>query len=505
MRPTMTPQFNDAPAVPSKSQEEEGICHGSAQYAIEKLNMHASKLFGDTSTDDCAIRLSAAPRKKESAKCTELVMHGDIQTIVNSEPIEAHVIRSDSSTHAGSELGEAHSQCDDYNIYSNSELGEAHVHDDDVIVPYGDSRGNYADMQRPFDYPWAGPSKPLSSSTSSSVMKGSIKTDDNDDPVQDDENYETYGNEFIQTIENNPETGAAATAKVSGSCPVLENAKAVSACAEAYRKADALVLARSQTSSNAVVPRAATAYESHVLKVMCDESPFERRKPKVSEAVSNIKMGKEDNSNAYEKSLVNIASLPVFDEIRKTFATAISCFSSGLCKGKSNRKRKRGKPRINNKKKKKMKGDIKINAIPSLVAQIDDDDEIALAASPSDFSTAAKIARTFLNSIQGKFNVGAFSVMMGVIDSAISHSDTIYDTDLLTALPSCISEDDVLYIADTGAGAHLIKWLATLKIKKGGRPVRFITANGRVDSLGSVIKEVKPNFKFFRIPPTFSV
>ena len=115
------------------------------------------------------------------------------------------------------------------------------------------------------------------------------------------------------------------------------------------------MLARSQTSSNAVVPRAATAYESHVLKVMCDESLFERRKPKVSEAVSDIKMSKEDNSNAYEKSLVNIASLPVFDEIRKTVATAISCFSSGLCKGKTNRKSKRGKPRINNKRKKKMR------------------------------------------------------------------------------------------------------------------------------------------------------
>ena len=86
MRPTMTPQFNEAPADPSKSQEEEGICHGGAQYhEIEKLKMHASKLFGDTSTDDCAIRLSAAPQKTESAKCTELVMRGDIRTIVNSE------------------------------------------------------------------------------------------------------------------------------------------------------------------------------------------------------------------------------------------------------------------------------------------------------------------------------------------------------------------------------------------------------------------------------------
>ena len=252
MRSPMTPHLSDAPAVPSKSQEEEGICHGDAATDNEQLN--ASKLTGNTSTtDDCAIRHRAAPQKKESAKCTELVMHGVIQTIANSELGEAH-IHGDDSTHAGSELGEAPSQNDDY-IQSHSELTLAHIRDYDVIGPFGDSRGNYASqdcdhdtvMQSPFDNPWAG--SVCSSSTSSSVMQGSIKTDDNDDPVQDNENY---GNEFIQTIENNPETGAAATAKVLGPCPVLENAEAVSASAEAYRKADALVLAPFPTSSNAI-------------------------------------------------------------------------------------------------------------------------------------------------------------------------------------------------------------------------------------------------------------
>ena len=114
-------------------------------------------------------------------------MHGVIQTTIDAEPVEAH-IHSYDSTHAGSELGEAHSQSDDYITYSNSELDEAHVHDGDVIGPFsGNSEGNYADtvMLAPFDDPWAGSIR--SGSTSSSVMQneGSIKTDDNDDPVQD--------------------------------------------------------------------------------------------------------------------------------------------------------------------------------------------------------------------------------------------------------------------------------------------------------------------------------
>ena len=101
------------------------------------------------------------------------------------------------------------------------------------------------------------------------------------------------------------------------------------------------MLARSEVSNDAVVPRAATAHETLLFNVIEYESPFKSRKPKVSEAVSDSKMSKEDNSNAYEKLILNIASLPVFDEMRKTFADAVSCFSSGLCVGKSNRKRKR--------------------------------------------------------------------------------------------------------------------------------------------------------------------
>ena len=87
-----------------------------------------------------------------------------------------------------------------------------------------------------------------------------------------------------------------------------------------------------------------------------------------------------------------------------------------------------------------MRGKIENNVITSLVAQIDNDDEIAVVGSPSDLATAAKMVRTFLNSVQGTFNVGTFSLMMGVIDSAISHADVIYDTDVLTALPSCIND-----------------------------------------------------------------
>ena len=179
MRPTMTPQFNDAPADPSKSQEEEGICHGGAQYhEIEKLNMHvhASMLFETTSVNDGAIRCSAASLETGPAICTEFSMRGDIQTTIHSEPVEAHRFHSDSSTHASSELGAAR------NSDSNSELGEAQVNNDnyiqyddyinshsklgeasacDVIVPStGCPTGSHAiklsSMRRPFDNPWPG-------------------------------------------------------------------------------------------------------------------------------------------------------------------------------------------------------------------------------------------------------------------------------------------------------------------------------------------------------------
>ena len=106
----------------------------------------------------------------------------------------------------------------------------------------------------------------------------------------------TIGNEITQLIETNPGTGAAATAKVPGSCPVLDffnikNAKAVSAGAEAYRKADALVLACSEVSNDAVAPRAATAHETLLFNAKFIEAEipsFKSRKPKVSEAVSDI-------------------------------------------------------------------------------------------------------------------------------------------------------------------------------------------------------------------------
>ena len=52
MRSPMTPHFSDAPAVPSKSQGEEGICHGGA----DNDKFSALKMTGDTSiTVDCEI------------------------------------------------------------------------------------------------------------------------------------------------------------------------------------------------------------------------------------------------------------------------------------------------------------------------------------------------------------------------------------------------------------------------------------------------------------------
>ena len=47
------------------------------------------------------------------------------------------------------------------------------------------------------------------------------------------------------------------------------------------------------------------------------------------------------------------------------------------------------------------------------------------------------------------------------------------------------------YIADTGAGARLLKWVASLKMKPNSKPVRFITASGEIDSLGKCVKELK--------------
>ncbi len=84
-----------------------------------KNSMHESRLFGNTSEDDGAIRLSAASLETGPATCTELAMHGVIQTTIDAEPVEAP-IHSYDSTHAGSELGEA--QSDDYLTYSTSEL-----------------------------------------------------------------------------------------------------------------------------------------------------------------------------------------------------------------------------------------------------------------------------------------------------------------------------------------------------------------------------------------------
>ena len=280
------------------------------------------------------------PRKRSplhARLCVESALHAVIHS--NSEPGEAH-IQSDDSTHSGSELGEAHSQNDDY-IYSHSELGAAHIRDDVIVPFFGNSEGNYADkvMLRPFDDPWA---RSIRSGSTSSVIQneGSIKTDDNDDLDIEVEHCE-YEVIFkpIQTIETNPESGAAATAMDSGynhGC-----SQAVSACADACRKADAHELAPFKTSSNAEAPRAALAYERPVLHVMSDESIFKADSRRISEAVSDIEMSKEENSNAFENSLVNIASLPGLDDIKKTFANATSCVSSCLCKGESNIKRKR--------------------------------------------------------------------------------------------------------------------------------------------------------------------
>ncbi len=214
-------------------------------------------------------------------------------------------------------------------------------------------------------HPWAGHSRTrYEGSTSCSVMTNDcrVKTD-NDNRVldiaiensfyRDSESRElappiSVSREIINAIEINTETGAAATAKVSGLCPVpnikINNAKAVSAGAIAYRKANAPVLACSQVSNVAVAPRAATAHENQFLnssEIVKEFIPsFESRKPRVSEAVSAIKYlktSKEDNSNAYEKSLVTAAFPPVLSEIREAFATAMLCFSPGKFKGISSK------------------------------------------------------------------------------------------------------------------------------------------------------------------------
>ena len=121
------------------------------------------------------------------------------------------------------------------------------------------------------------------------------------------ENEFAIGNDFIQIIETTPETGAAATATVSGLCPVpvnmhahpgmqdadsgmhagFENAEAVSAGAEAYRKANALVLAYSEVSSDAAVPRAAAAHENPLFHAIENVSFIKRVRRTVQMRMKN--------------------------------------------------------------------------------------------------------------------------------------------------------------------------------------------------------------------------
>ena len=77
----MTPHFSDAPAVPSKSQGEEGTCYGDENTDNEKFS--ALKTTGDTSTDDCAIRHKAAPQKTESATCKQICIESATHAVIH--------------------------------------------------------------------------------------------------------------------------------------------------------------------------------------------------------------------------------------------------------------------------------------------------------------------------------------------------------------------------------------------------------------------------------------
>ncbi len=348
MRPTMTPHSNEAPA----KLEEEGTCHGAANSSNSYMEnfMHASKLSGPSPSNGGATTIG---------ECMEFGMHGDIYTTVVAEPVEAPLLghsflpmhpNSNSCSQLGaaqftnrnSELGAANDNDNNYNIeyaniddYINSRSGpvDAHIRDDVLIEPSGNSKGNYAEafVHCPFVYPWAGSSTllPLSTTCSVSVIDESIITDNSDNDPEQDIEIESklkIGREIIQFIETTPETGAAATAMVSGSCPVLienfsiKNAMAVSAGAEAYRKADALLLAVPQVSNDAAVPRAAAAHENLLLFNTVETELFE-----TVETFECVTVETSKEHNAYEKSLLN-AFLPVLSGIKEAFANAMPCF-----------------------------------------------------------------------------------------------------------------------------------------------------------------------------------
>ena len=51
--------------------------------------------------------------------------------------------------------------------------------------------------------------------------------------------------------------------------------------------------------------------------------------------------------------------------------------------------------------------------------------------------------------------------------------------------------DYAMYIVDTGAGAHLHQWLASMKLRPNKKTINFITANGRVPSKWFYIRMLK--------------